>query len=87
MEYTNDPIERICHMQPYTGIRVHGLSAVHEKVWGFVLNRATLNVENCFSVKIARKLLENCSKIALKLLFHQNCFSVKIAFPLKLPVS
>ena len=57
MKYTNDPIECICQMQPYTGIRVHGLAAVHEKVWGFVLNYATLNMENCFSVKIALKLL------------------------------
>ena len=57
MKYANDPIECICQMHPYTGIRVHGLATVHEKVWGFVLNRATLNVENCFSVKIARKLL------------------------------
>ena len=68
MKYTNDPIECICQMQPYTGIRVHGLAAVHEKVWGFALNRATLNVENCFSVK----LLENCFEIAFpsKLLFR-----------------
>ena len=57
VEYANDPIERICQMQPYTGIRVHGLATVHEKVWGFVLNHAILNVENCFSVKIALKLL------------------------------
>ena len=57
VKYTNDPIECICHMQPYTGIRVHGLATVHEKVWGFALNHATLNVENCFSVKIALKLL------------------------------
>ena len=57
MKYTNDPIECICHMQPYTGIRVHGLTAVHEKVWVFVLNHVVLNVENCFSVKIALKLL------------------------------
>ena len=57
VKYVNDPIECICHMQPYTGNKGHGLAAVHEKVWGFVLNRATLNVENCFSVKIALKLL------------------------------
>lgn len=57
VKYTNDPIECICQMQPYTGIRVHGLATVHEKVWGFTLNHVPLNVENCFSVKIARKLL------------------------------
>ena len=58
VKYANDPIKCICQMQPYTGIRVHGLATVHEKVWGFVLNHVVLNVENYFSVKIALKLLK-----------------------------
>ena len=65
MKYGNDPIECICLMQPYTGIRVHGLATVHEKVWGFALNHAALNVENCFSAKIALKLLKNCFSIKI----------------------